>query len=268
MATSLIQFDTPTVLSSWDTACLRINPHTFRSGLKEYQDSIFDVGRSEKEDDYSYIITRRKDPSLRILKEPLSPKRELMVSEQPVEENTLQRVGKIAREWQALTWEKKIEQNAFDARNSFRDLGRISRLIAECMESPEKTQSLGLWNKIYLCEDVALKEIQAIALTYDTEKCRKLSQIVTHPRNVRSSVNALESTRVEGAASAIIHHLAKTLPPLSEGIYLEALESAKSFYLKLGFEQLDSQKYPPSEWLTQSMMLTAEKIQKIFPQAA
>ena len=191
----------------------------------------------------------------------LSSKRELYVSELVPNNETPKKIGTVVREWQMIAYHKKMEADSFLSEMIFHDLARIARLIAECMQSPEETTSI--WNQIFICEDVALKEIQAIALVrlFDVEL--KLSHIVTHPRNVRSKVNQNETMRVEGAASAIIHHLETTLPPSCKKIYLESVVSARLFYQKLGFEELDPRKYSPDEVGTIPMVLTAKKIKSL-----
>lgn len=217
--------------------------------------------------------TERKNPmasanSIDSIEFTLSPKRELKVTELASDEETLKKIAKVARQWQDLAREKlpKCDSTWLPVMD---DLRTISKLIAECMERPEETA--WIWNKIIVCEDVALKEIQAIALVCDVyPRMVKIAHIATHPRNVRSSVNLndRETTRVEGAAKAIVNYLVTSPLVTGKEIYAESVWSAKPFYIKMGFEELDPKEHPTIEWGTIPMSLPAQKIQSMNSKAA
>ena len=191
-------------------------------------------------------------------------KRELTVSEVSPNPEMLKKIGQVARYWQQLACEKKSKASG-SSKEIFSDSATVSKLIAQCMERPKETTRI--WNKIYICEDVALKGIQAIALVYASYFELKISHMATHPQNIRSSVNQMETTRVEGAARTLVNHLVTTVSS-DQQIYLESVKSAYPFYQKFGFETLDSKEYPPDEWGTIPMRLSKEKIQSLTQQVA
>lgn len=190
----------------------------------------------------------------------LQPKRELSVSKLAPNAETLEKIATVSRQWQSLAYKKWAEiDSGCSSEKIMYDLQTISKLIAECMEKPKETASI--WNEVYICEDIALKEIQAIALTHNSPYQLWIAHMATHPQNVRSAVNKEETTRVEGSASAIINHLMNTLPSSCREIYLESVSSAVKFYKKFGFEVLD---LPPFEWGCIPMGLSAKKIQSMI----
>lgn len=80
-------------------------------------------------------------------------------------------------------------------------------------------------------------EIQAIAITKQVGDNLRLMHLLTHPRNIRASVNKDESHRVTGAGSAIINYLKSIMSAQSiDQIDVEPIKSAIPFYEKMGFE--------------------------------
>ncbi len=166
---------------------------------------------------------------------PLLTQRELTVSELPLSAEIFKEIGQTANEWKRIAGQKRGFN--VDAVQVFETLERVAEFIGDGMKNPDSTGTR--WNKIYICEDVALEEIQAIALVYVASRRLYISFIATHPRNVRSKVNLLEPTRVDGAASTIIYYLAATLPSHCKDIYVAAAPSAKAFYQNVRFDELN-----------------------------
>ncbi len=187
----------------------------------------------------------------------LLPKRELKISELSINNENLYKISNVAREWQCISSQNRLKCESASYQK-FEDSRRISMLTAECMEQPNETAQI--WNRILICKDAAQDEIQAIALVFaqQNQPQLKIAHLVTHPRNIRSNINKNEWTRVEGAGRAIIDYLAAIISNDQE-IYVESVESAKLFYIKQGFEELDSQEQRPFEFGTTRMRLTKQK---------
>ncbi len=284
----ILDFEVPTELTFEQVSELRIDQATNRSALPGYEDSIFEaVYNSGK---FNMTITRRyasrvstaasaaSAPAAQPVRASLclSSQRTLIVSKLGPDSEAIDLVGRVARVWQRLAMSKSRGVSGVE-KDIFLDVELISKLIAQCMENPLETS--WIWNAVFVCKDETLDEIQAIALIdmeavsdSRTGACRDrfskmtISHIVTHPRNVRAEINVSETTRVEGAASAIIHHLIAHERPSS--IYVESVRSAERFYKKLGFEEMDATKYPPREFGTTPMQLTAESISNTTQQPA
>lgn len=156
--------------------------------------------------------------------------------------------SKVARSWQRIAETKcrQAKKRDLEFQALFHSAATISRLIAECLESPQKCSYI--FDRMYLCKD-AENRIQAIALTSNlgvtfTNKKRqkeylKLALLVTHPRNIRSCINEREHTRVQGAGAALVKKLAKEcLATNKAGIYAEVTRVARPFYEKLGFRRI------------------------------
>jgi len=230
-----LDFDQPAYLSCNQIIhTLKISTRDMLSELPEFSDSIFSVGRTPN-DSGLYEVIRQKINAL-------PSKRELTVSQIFPTNETLVKIANVAKNWMNIAIEK---QNEADDWVLFSDSSIILNGIKYNLENPAETAKK--WDKIYICEDIALKEIQAIALTYSSPDKLKISHIATHPKNIRCRINRKETTRVEGAASTLIKFLANTLPIGCKEIYLESVDSAKSFYKKLGFEELDRKLFPPEE---------------------
>ncbi len=191
----------------------------------------------------------------------LPSKRALTVSKMPCNPATYEKIRATALQWQQIIWEK-LEPAPVLNPHIFESLKNISEHIAFHMKYPKPGYESD-WDSIYICEDVALKEIQAIALVCNHTKGLKISFLATHPRNVRSPLNETERTRVEGAASALIRHLAAEQLGSGKDIYLEATWSSIPFYEKLGFER-----DPALRTSGNSMYLSAQKIELLCQKAA
>ncbi|MDB6081111.1 MAG: hypothetical protein JWO53_383, partial [Chlamydiia bacterium] len=182
--------------------------------------------------------------------------------------------AKLARGWQKEAAEKHKEALVNDPGKAahFEKGSLISRLIAECLEQP--LQCSEIFDRLLVVKDDE-QRIQAIALTKkegplfsNPEYVRdylKLAHIVTHPHNIRSSINGYEYERVEKAATTLIHHLAlECLKINKDGIYAEVVAIAKPFYKKLGFKKIRKNAVIMTEPMETPMVLTKEKIQALF----
>jgi hypothetical protein len=123
-----------------------------------------------------------------------------------------------------------------------------------------KERSKNFKYKIFICQDTNHKDTQAIALTTVQKQPSddlEIAYLVTNPKNVRAEPNTSKTHSVKGAGSAVIYHLASTLPQHCLRIVLFSKPLAMPFYKKLGFEQEDPLKGV-------HMCLTKEKIQKVM----
>lgn len=267
--TFYLEFDSPIVLTNVQVSLFfKISPTTLKSTHPEYEDSIFEV--SPVEDGFS--VTRRKIskelfqdkiPPKEIALNPssiaLSPKRALLVTELPPNDETFKKLATLASNWHEISCGNAIKLFNESTPNShgkaiFEDLSYISTRIARCMEHPEDTINK-TWSKIYVCEDVAFREIQAVALI-KLDFSLDILYLATHPQNVRSKLNSGEVKRVEGAGSRLVAFLAKTVK-IGQEIYLESTKSALPFYKKLGF--VEDWTSPAEEKGATPMLLNAQK---------
>lgn len=171
----------------------------------------------------------------------LSPKRALKVSESTMYDydvNVIKMVALVAREWEKIAEEKMKAAYASGVSGEiFSSLKETAQSMAECMEKQDRR--IVIWDSIFICEDLTLNQIQAIALTnVDGGRERfEISSIITHPQNVRSTVNQEETTRVEGAATAIFKYIVASERELLSRIHIKTTTlSAIPFFRKLGFE--------------------------------
>lgn len=164
----------------------------------------------------------------------LSPTRELEVLQLEPNEKALKQIVTISREWKSIA-NSKYEEAVGPSKEIFKDL--VVNAISLRLKSQPYAISEEQWNTILLCRDVALQQIQAIALVNLAKDSAVLVLLLTHPQNVRSLVNVNETTRVEGAGTALVKYL-EALPEI-EQISTEALVSSIPFYKKLGFKLID-----------------------------
>ncbi len=185
-------------------------------------------------------------------------------------------IAKIARKWQrwARTRQYRAKKIKDVTENVFMDSYTISLLIAECLEKPHDTYKT-VYTQIFVCRDTSSNP-QSIALTNHLSGPKgylKIAHLATNPNNIRSPINNQQKERVQGAATAIIVHLAKqcfakkidwkdkSLHPEIKGIFLESIDSAIPFYEKLGFERFLDVK--SEEEFCTPMRLKAEKMQQL-----
>lgn len=187
-------------------------------------------------------------------------KRAVKVEQLPLGDPTYEKVRKIAREWQKRASQKN---NNPDYDPILSDSYTINKLIAQCVELPK--ECAWIYDEVFLCRDEALGLPQAIALTkkesrnLENGRFVKIAHIATNPNNIRSKVNESELTRIEGASTAIINHLAqRCLKEGADGIYLEATATARPFYEKMGFKALDPKTVKLDEDGTWPMVLAVK----------
>ncbi len=195
----------------------------------------------------------------------LSPKRALTVSKLPCNPETYEKIRATFCQWKQTIQEKFAGAPLPDI---FNDLSEMSVCLEVLIEESIRTHQYD-WDSIYVCEDVALQTIQAIALVRDYTtypEGLEIDYIATHPHNIRSPLNETETTRVEGAGSALIKHIAIQLRDSGREILLVALPSSIPFYEKLGFEHVPKQL--GSSCKTSAMFLSAHKIQLMTQKAA
>jgi hypothetical protein len=177
-------------------------------------------------------------------------------------------IAKISRTWQRIASAQHNQVNA--EQKVFDDCYTVSKLVAQCLESP--AQYFWLFNQAFICVD-GKDQIQGIALTqtsdteftytdYTGQRYVKIVHIVTNPHNIRSIVNARDFERIEGAGTALIKNIAKAAE--GRGLYLESVHSAIPFYQKLGFTRISRLSVSMVKRSCSPMILTTEKIQNLL----
>ena len=175
-----------------------------------------------------------------------------------------------ARNWQRIAQEKS--KVASEQQKLFAMAANISTLIAECLENPPRCSAV--FDRLLVCKDEK-QNLQAIALTHAKEPSitdpnhagsyLKLAHIVTHPKNIRSIINASEPDRIEKAGTALIKQLAQECLDLKKsGIYAEVVEISKPFYEKLGFTRIPKTAVVMLEPTETPMILKRRKVKKLL----
>lgn len=196
-------------------------------------------------------------------------KRKLIVQTFSRDSNLVNQVAEIASQWQKVAALKLEHITSPKEKAIFSDSERISHIIVACTNQAEANRMH--YDTIIVCRDEQLKQPQAIALTqlHVLKTCTgdslglymKVMYLATNPANIRSSVNAEEYARVQGAASAILSHLkSKCLTESLEGIYLESVSSAKLFYKAHRFTELNGFAISMLEPNTHPMQLLTSKM--------
>lgn len=197
-------------------------------------------------------------------------KRWLKVEELPLDEKNSLIGGQAAKKWKKLAKNKMQLTDDPLEKKIFEDSNSINKLIKQCLFKFKESSWL---ERLFVCRDVSLNKLQAIALTKDHHvrtrsgedlgKHLMITRIATHPNNIRSKVNEKKYKRVEGAAAAIIFYLAQLcLKENLKGIYLESVDSAITFYKRLGFSRSKGREINALEFGTQPMILSLEKIKQ------
>ena len=171
--------------------------------------------------------------------------------------------AKIASVWGNLANEKmgRAEEGA---RPKFDDCA----LICQCISRRLQT---GSFDEAYLCKDEdggeqgmmlikTKKEISSERLLYRGQYL-EIAYLVTHPRNIRCGENKNDPDRVEGAGTALIGFAEKRAGELGrEGVYLEGILNAKSFYVKTGFTEISTTRIENGQY---AMVKTVEKVSRV-----
>lgn len=230
-----LKFDTPVIISLEASVRLGVRISDGTSIWRRYSDSFFEFENFlDKNGNCVTKVIRRK----KILPLPLNPSiinekqkqlpsdRELMVK--CAEKKDYQKIADIAETYQHKAREVKSDL-------SF-DCYTIWKLVKQCLRLPVETNYI--WNKAFVCEDVALKHIQAIALIEYNIKfphyfgCT-IAHIVTNPENLK-----MESlTKVKGAGTKLINYIIEFAKKKNiESLSCESVETAVVFYQKCGFK--------------------------------
>lgn len=147
-------------------------------------------------------------------------------------EKNIKKTSEVAKQWEKIADIKFSQATDLKEKIRFRDTRDIIFSVSESCRLP--------FGEIFMCLDTK-NEPQAIALTDNIDNNSSalyVECLVTNPKNIRSKVNFYEPSRVEGAGTAIINHLAKVcLDNNKESIQLNSNFSSLDFYKKLGFEQ-------------------------------
>jgi hypothetical protein len=173
--------------------------------------------------------------------------------------------AKTARVWNTLAREKK-ERAEESAKNRFSDCAHLSNIIAHRLRT-------GSFDEAYICRDRHGKE-QGLMLIdthkkIDTPDPRyqgrfvKVGYLVSHPNNIRCKENESISDRVEGAGKELVRFAQKRAEELHfDGVFLEGVPSAKTFYEKIGFREIPTTSIEDGYY---TMVKTAEKISDSIP---
>ena len=156
-------------------------------------------------------------------------------------------VAKIARQWQKIAVAKEQE-----ARNSwtlspdqFHNCAWVSTQVANTLAG------FG-WNEVFVCKD-GESRVQGIMITTVLTNGIYVDYLVTHPQNIRSSLNDHEIGRVASAGSSLLQYAEKRAQELNKrSVYMRPLELAKPFYQKMGYKELGGY-----------MIKTIEKVEQI-----
>ena len=95
------------------------------------------------------------------------------------------------------------------------------------------------WTKCNMPQGIVLIKQNGAIFYKNQDKYLKISHLVTHPHNIRSPVNEHDFSRVRGTGAFLVKEVAKKcFAHQLKGIYAEVTASSKSFYEKLGFEEI------------------------------
>ncbi|MBA3958259.1 MAG: GNAT family N-acetyltransferase [Parachlamydiaceae bacterium] len=178
------------------------------------------------------------------------------------------KMAAVARKWQSIahdkvaaTYKQKQAETKEQAsvtsvqKEIFEDCARISKLVAQCFEGPK--DCLGrVFHEAYVCRDNFGVD-QGIILTRIDSGNIKIAHLVTHPHNVRSSLNHQELEKVSGVGTKLIKHIGLQCLKQQKKLYLEGTESSRPFYDCLGFEEVDE---PYIEDGAYAMEMSTQKI--------
>ena len=141
----------------------------------------------------------------------------------------------------ALIWSKIAAQQINELpylskeRELFSDNWATLQGISWILETP------GQYDEFYVCTDKKKEPQGMLALKIEEDKIY-IAYLATHPNNIRSSINEINSKRAKGAGSALLDWTEKLAYALDKTqVYLYASDSANPFFLKMGFIKGQSQ---------------------------
>lgn len=154
----------------------------------------------------------------------------------------IENIGKIASLWQRIALKKlnKLDKSSSEFR-IFCVAENICLQIAQIAESLSMPD-LGKKQEILLVKDDQKQDIHAIGLISFFHGDIEIDYLVTHPRNIRSSINEKEPDRIFGAGTCLINYLkqARMLATCSK-ITVCTWKMGTGFYEKLGFRKIEAE---------------------------
>jgi hypothetical protein len=141
---------------------------------------------------------------------------------------------KIAQIWVSVAKEKNHQATSLWEKTQFTACANMAGAIrSELDPSWFSTRS------IYVCKDHT-NTIQAFMSVDLSPNEVYIAYLVTNPKNIRSSLNDHEVGKVKGAGTALLQMAEKIAQETGRGtVKLTPLESAVSFYKKMGFVEQD-----------------------------
>lgn len=118
---------------------------------------------------------------------------------------------------------------------------------------------------LYICQN---DTPQAFMLIRRKEDCIHVVNLVSNPRNI-APTHSQESCDpiVKGAGKSLMHKaISLSIELENKDIRLASYPSSVSFYEKLGFEKIYTDPIPDNETDCVAMILSAEKIEVLYPQ--
>ena len=134
------------------------------------------------------------------------------------------------------TWKSIADESMKETQNpSEKELFEDSRDMADSLA--EHLTELDGKKTVITCIDT-YGNLQSIAIIKNQENEITINTFATHPHNIRSDLNLEKPNRVQGAGTALIHHLfQKCLIEEKDSIGLFSLPNACEFYRKMHFIQ-------------------------------
>jgi hypothetical protein len=155
--------------------------------------------------------------------------------------STMKKWMQIAKQKKGLTTRRDLPCGVL-----FRSLFVICKLISQCLDRPEKCRKV--FDRVLVSYDpkknlqaVCLTKKEAVEITNKEESGRylKIALLVTHPHNIRSSINEQDHERMTGSATSLIKKIIRQCKEEKrKGIYAEVVPVACGFYEKLGFRKI------------------------------
>ena len=142
----------------------------------------------------------------------------------------------IAQQWVKIASDRQLKTSDKSDNEQLNSSRAVSQLIVTTLKMADDFSDSR--SRLLVCQDVALKAIQALAVVRPMEAGPlELLYLVTHPNNLKIEANKSLSSRVDGCGGAIICHLKAEVTKEARELYLESYYSAVPFYEKMGFQR-------------------------------
>jgi len=183
-----------------------------------------------------------------------SSKRPLKVEEVAQSDNTLRKVIKwVAHGWTLHPAAAEVfppRMSTLLKREGTRDLFiqcvHLCKFITTFMEVFALKKSEGEFERVVVCRDFFYNQPQAVLFFQIEKKSLRsgkpatdalyVKYLISSPANIRSRFNLGKPERVEGAATALIRAVALIcIQKNLAGLFLESVDLAVQFYLRIGF---------------------------------